>query len=99
MRKHYEIALSEGNITSDAVSEALGTTKQQVQRHMKHHLTPLVQKSAASLIAKKEVNEVDLLSANVQRLDMKLDEVFAMDDLDPKVIDSLTKLARRLENH
>ena len=96
MRKHYEIALSEGNITSDAVAEALGTTKQQVQRHMKHHLTPLVQKSAASLIAKKEVNEVDLLSSNVKRLDMKLDDVFAMDDLDPKVIDSLTKLAREI---
>jgi len=96
MRKHYEVALSEGNITSDAVSDALGTTKQQVQRHMKHHLTPLVQKSAASLIAKKEVNEVDLLSANVSRLDSKLDDVFAMDDLDPKVIDSLTKLAREI---
>ena len=59
MRKHYEQALSEGNITVEGVSQALGITKEQVQRHMKHHLAPLVQQSAASIIAKKEVNEID----------------------------------------
>jgi len=96
MREHYEQALKEGNISSEAGSSALNTTKTQVQRHMKHHLTPIVQESAAMMIAKKEVNEVDLLSANVSRLDSKLDDVFAMDDLDPKVIDSLTKLAREI---
>jgi len=48
------------------------------------------------MIAKKEVNEVEILSNNVQRLDSKLDEIFAQDELDPKVIDSLTKLAREV---
>ena len=65
MRKHYEQAINEGSITSEAVSSALDTTKTQVQRHMKHHLRPIVQESAAFMIAKKEVNEVDLLSNNV----------------------------------
>ena len=96
LRKHYEMALSEGTVSSEAISEALGTTKAQVQRHMKHHLKPIVQESAASMIAKKEVNEVEILSNNVQRLDSKLDEIFAQDELDPKVIDSLTKLAREV---
>jgi len=96
LRKHYEMALSEGTIDAEAISQALGTTKAQVQRHMKHHLKPVVQESAASMIAKKEVNEVEILSNNVQRLDLKLDEIFAQDELDPKVIDSLTKLAREV---
>jgi len=96
MRKHYEMALSEGTIDAEAVSQALDVTKQQVHRHMKHHLKPVVQESAASMIAKKEVNEIEILSKNIQRLDMALDGVFAQDDHDPKVIDSLTKLAREV---
>ena len=96
MRKHYEQALSEGNITVEGVSQALGITKEQVQRHMKHHLAPLVQQSAASIIAKKEVNEIELLSANIQRLDTKLDELFRNTELEPREIDSLTKLAKEV---
>jgi len=98
MRKHYEQALNEGSISSEAVSSALDTTKNQVQRHMKHHLTPIVQESAAYMIAKKEVNEVDLLSNNVAKLDRRLEQVFDSlgNDLDPKMIDALTKLAREI---
>ena len=98
MRKHYEQALNEGNISSEDVSSALKTTKAQVQRHMKHHLTPIVQESAAMMIAKKEVNEVDLLSNNVAKLDTRLEQVFNElgNDLDPKMIDALTKLAREI---
>ena len=96
MRKHYEEALSNGNITSDAISQALDISKQQVQRHMKHHLAPLVQQSAATMIAKKEVNEIDLLSTNVQRLDTKLNELFLNTELEPREIDSLTKLAKEV---
>ena len=96
MRKHYEEALSNGNITSDGISQALDITKTQVQRHMKHHLAPLVQESAAMMIAKKEVNEIDLLSANVQRLDTKLNELFLNTELEPREIDSLTKLAKEV---
>ena len=96
MRKHYEESLSNGDITSEAIAEALGTTKEQIQRHMKHHLAPLVQESAAVIIAKKEVNEIDLLSANIQRLDSKLNDLFNDIDLEPREIDSLTKLAKEV---
>ena len=96
MRKHYEVSLSNGDISSDNIAEALGTTKEQIQRHMKHHLAPLVQESAAVIIAKKEVNEIDLLSANIQRLDSKLNDLFNDIDLEPREIDSLTKLAKEV---
>ena len=98
MRKHYETAISNGEISTDAVATALGTTKQQIQRHIKHHLTPIVQESAAMMIAKKEVDEVQMLANNVQKLDHRLDQVFDElgNDLDPKMIDALTKLAREI---
>jgi len=50
------------------------------------------------MIAKKEVNEVDLLSNNVAKLDTRLEQVFNElgNDLDPKMIDALTKLAREI---
>ena len=98
MRKHYETAIHEGSITTEEVSQALEVSKTQVQRHMKHHLTPIVQESAAMMIAKKEVSEVDMLANNVQKLDHRLDQVFNElgNDLDPKMIDALTKLAREI---
>ena len=98
MRKHYEVAIKDGDISTDAVASALDITKQQVQRHIKHHLTPVVQESAAMMIAKKEVNEVDMLANNVQKLDHRLEQVFQElgNDLDPKMIDALTKLAREI---
>jgi hypothetical protein len=96
MRRHYEESLSNGDISSEAIAEALDTTKEQIQRHMKHHLAPLVQESAAVVIAKKEVNEIDLLSNNIQRLDSKLDDLFGAVDLEPREIDSLTKLAKEV---
>ena len=96
MRKQYEVSLSNGEITTEELSVALGTSKQQIQRHMKHHLQPLVQKSAANIIAKKELNEIDIITSNIQKLDHRLEQVFAEDDLDTKMIDALTKLAREI---
>jgi adenine-specific DNA glycosylase len=98
MRKHYELALQNGEITSSDLASALDTTKAQIQRHVKNHLTPIVQESAAMMIATKELNEVDVLSNNVQKLDLRLEQVFndLGNDLDPKMIDALTKLAREI---
>jgi hypothetical protein len=97
-RKEIEGALSNGDTTTKEVAEQLDTTQQQIQRHVKNHLTPIVQESAAMMIARKEVNEVDLLSNNVAKLDMRLEQVFDElgNDLDPKMIDALTKLAREV---
>ena len=95
-RAEFEEMLSHGQVDSNKMAGILSTTKEQVQRHMKNHLAPLVQKSAASIIAKKEVNEIEMLSVNVQRLDAKVDELFNQDDMGVKEIDALVKLAREV---
>ena len=56
----------------------------------------MVQKSAAAILAKKEIDEIDLLSRNIQKVDMKLDELFQKEDLDFKELETLTKLAREV---
>tara|TARA_R110000751_G_C13659089_1_gene468941 strand:+ start:232 stop:867 length:636 start_codon:yes stop_codon:yes gene_type:complete len=96
MRTHYESGLYDGSLEVDVVADILGTTKQQIQRHVKNHLQPIVQKSAASIIAKKELNEVDMLTNNLTLLDGKLTEIASKDDLDAKELDALVKLAREI---
>jgi hypothetical protein len=96
MRVEYERQLHEGLITAEEVSVGLGISKVQVHRHVKHHLQPVVQKSAAAIIAKKDLNEVDMLSNNIQLLDDKITEIASRDDLDAKELDALVKLAREV---
>jgi len=96
MRAEYERQLHEGLITAEEVSEGLDITKEQVHRHIKHHLQPIVQKSAAAIIAKKELNEVDMLANNIGLLDTKITEIASRDDLDARELDALVKLAREI---
>ena len=95
-RQELEIAIHEGEISPTTVAADLGITRQQVMKHMNKHLKPIVQKSAAMEIAKRELNEVDMLSDNIHRLEDKMELLFAEDDLNPKYIDSLTKLAKEI---
>ena len=96
MRSHYESGLYDGTLEIEVVADILNTTKQQIQRHVKNHLQPIVQKSAASIIAKKELNEVDMLAGNLEVLDNKLTEIANKEDLDVKELDALVKLAREI---
>ena len=95
-RQELEIAIHEGEISPTTVAPDLGITRQQVMKHMNKHLKPIVQKSAAMEIAKRELNEVDMLSDNIHRLEDKIEMLFDEDDLNPKYIDSLTKLAKEI---
>ena len=95
-RQELEIAIHEGEISPTTVAADLGITRQQVMKHMNKHLKPIVQKSAAMEIAKRELNEVDMLSDNIHRLEEKIEMLFDEDDLNPKYIDSLTKLAKEI---
>ena len=63
---------------------------------MRKHLQPLVQKSAATLIAQRQIDEVEALSRNIIRLDAKIDILFDQDEMHPKYVDSLTKLAKEI---
>ena len=95
-RSIIEEQLSEGRMTPTVAAKMLDSSENQIKRHMTNHLQPLVQESAALTIAKKEVDEIDTLSLNIERLESKLDSLFSHDDLDPKYIDSLTKLAKEV---
>ena len=95
-RAEMERRLYEGEISPLAASRILDCTEEQVIRHVKKHLKPIVQKSAANMIAKQEVDEIETLSANITRLEQKIDTLFSEDSTDPKYIDSLTKLAKEV---
>jgi len=95
-RQELELAIHEGELSPTTVAADLGVTRQQVMKHMNKHLKPIVQKSAAMEIMKKDLNEIDMLSDNIHRLEDKIELLFAEDDLNPKYIDSLTKLAKEI---
>ena len=95
-RQILEVAIHDGEISPSTVAADLGITRQQVMKHMNKHLKPIVQKSAAMEIMKKELNEIDLLADNIHQLESKIELLFAEDDLNPKYIDSLTKLAKEI---
>ena len=95
-RKVLEMAIHEGEISPSTVAADLGISRQQVMKHMNKHLKPLVQQSAAMEIMKRDLNEIDLLSVNIHRLEEKIELLFAEDDLNPKYIDSLSKLAKEI---
>jgi|TARA_R100000005_G_C4973065_1_gene185377 hypothetical protein len=95
-RSVLEEQLSDGRMSPAVAAKILDSSENQVKRHMTNHLQPLVQESAAMTIARKEVDEIDTLSVNIERLEDKLDSLFHHDDLDPKYIDSLTKLAKEV---
>ena len=96
LRGLIEEQLSEGKVTPDLVARMADCSEEQVKRHMRKHLQPLVQKTAASIIAVKEVDEVESLSKILVRLEDKLDLLFDQDEIHPKYIDSLTKLAKEV---
>jgi len=96
IRDKYEEALNEGKLAPSHLAEALSTTKDQIMRHMKHHLQPLVQQSAAVEIARKKVDEIDVLETNILRLEDKVDELFNVEGIDAKYIESLTRLAKEI---
>ena len=51
LRPLLEEKLKEGNVTPNAVALMVECSEEQVKRHMRKHLQPLVQKSAANIIA------------------------------------------------
>ena len=95
-RQELELAIHEGELSPTKVAADLEISRPQVMKHMNKHLKPLVQKAATMEIMKKDFNEIDMLSENIYKLESKIELLFAEDDLNPKYIDSLTKLAKEI---
>jgi len=96
LRSLVEEQLKEGNITPSAVAQMVDCSEEQVKRHMRKHLQPLVQKAAANIIAKKEVDEIESLTRTITRLEEKIDILFEQEEMHPKYVDSLTKMAKEI---
>jgi len=96
LRPIIEEQLGQGHVTPNAVAKMVDCTEEQVKRHMTKHLQPLVQKSAANIIAMRDVDEIESLSRNISRLEQKIDILFEQEDMNPKYVDSLTKMAKEI---
>ena len=44
----------------------------------------------------REVDEIESLSRNISRLEQKIDILFEQEDMNPKYVDSLTKMAKEI---
>ena len=95
-REEYEIKLRNGDIKTSELSEHLGMSIKGVQNHVHNHLKPAVQKSAALLIAQRDVDEIGVLTDNVELIRNKIDELLHETDLSFKQIDALAKLAKEV---
>ncbi len=71
-RSEVEQAYFTGGMTSDAIADIIGCSESTVYHHLKHHLKPLVQKSAADIISVSTGKEIDVMRSNLERLNGEL---------------------------
>ncbi len=71
-RSEVEQAYYSGGMTSDAIADIIGCSESTVYHHLKHHLKPLVQKSAANIISVAAGTEIDIMRDNLERLNGEL---------------------------
>ena len=96
-RKDLESAIAATSMKPSEVASYLEISVDAVRLHMKKHLKPLVQKAASMELAKVEIDEINLLSNNIQMLQQKVQEfIIDNDDLDHRTIDSLVKLSKEI---
>mgnify|MGYP003653473177 FL=1 len=95
-RAELEVRIREGSLTPTDASEILSCSLDQIQLHLRKHLQPLVQSSAALDIVRMDLNEVDILGSNVEVLRDKVQELLDNTTLSNRQIDSLTKLAKEI---
>jgi hypothetical protein len=95
-REEYELKLRNGEFKTSELADHLGCSIKTIQNHIRNHLKPAVQKSAALLIAQRDIDEIGVLTENVELIRNKIDELLHETDLSFKQIDALTKLAKEV---
>ena len=82
-----------GDVTTEAIAEMCGCSETTVYRHLKHHLKPLVQATAAPVIALKAGQEMETLRGNVEKLNAELAYLFDNPDRnDPAFYSNLQRM-------
>lgn len=86
-----------GDVTSSEIAEMCGCSETTVYNHLKHHLKPLVQASAAPIIALKAGTEMEALRTNVERLNGELGYLFENPDRnDPQFYGNLQRMHKEV---
>ena len=97
LRAELEHAYFTGSMPTEEMAKELGCAESSVYHHLKHHLKPLVQKSAAPVIAIQVGKEMGALHSNMERLNGELN--LMLDDADrnePNYIRNLTMLHKEV---
>jgi predicted transcriptional regulator len=79
-RAEVEQAYFTGGMTTETIADIIGCSESTVYHHLKHHLKPLVQKSAADIISVAAGKEMDIMRSNLERINGELGLV--LDDAD-----------------
>lgn len=98
-RAELEQAYFTGGMNSEAIAEIIGCSESTVYHHLKHHLKPLVQKSAADIISIATGKEMDLMRSNLERVNGELG--LFLDDADrndPSYIKNLVSLHKEVRD-
>ena len=88
-----------GGMTSEAIADIIGCSESTVYHHLKHHLKPLVQKSAADIVSIATGKEMDMMRSNLERVNGELD--LFLDDADrndPAYIKNLVSLHKEVRD-
>ena len=96
-RAEVEEAYFSGGMTSDTIADIIGCSETTVYHHLKSHLRPLVQKSAADIILISTGKEVDVMRSNLERLNGELG--LFLDDADrndPAYVKNITTLHKEV---
>jgi len=84
-------------VPSPEIAEYIGCPETTVYHHMKHHFKPIVQSSAAPVVALAAGQEVEQLRSNAERLNGELS--LMLDDADrndPQYVRNLTGLSKEV---
>ncbi len=71
-RAEVEQAYFTGGMTTETIADIIGCSESTVYHHVKHHLKPLVQKSAADIISVAAGKEMDIMRSNLERINGEL---------------------------
>tara|TARA_R100000152_G_C6779249_1_gene210705 strand:- start:106 stop:729 length:624 start_codon:yes stop_codon:yes gene_type:complete len=98
-RAEVEQAYFTGGMNSEAIADIIGCSESTVYHHLKHHLKPLIQKSAAEIVSIATGKEMDMMRSNLERVNGELD--LFLDDADrndPAYIKNLVSLHKEVRD-
>ena len=98
-RAEVEEAYFSGGMTTEPIADVIQCSESTVYHHLKHHLKPLVQKSAANIISIKAGKEIDMMRNNLERLNGELDVFLEdADRNDPAYVKNIVSLHKEVRD-